>query len=61
MKKHYGYIVPNIIQKQLNSLKKYNSKTKIVFSTEVVNNINDIPGDYTESRLEIGGVNDLEE
>jgi hypothetical protein len=59
--KLYGYIVPNTIQKQLNSLKKYNSKTKIVFSTEVVNNINDIPGDYTESRLEIGGVNDLEE
>ena len=59
--KLYGYIVPNTIQKQLNSLKKYNSKTKIVFSTEVVNNINDIPGDYTESRIEIGGVNDLEE
>ena len=59
--KLYGYIVPNTIQKQLNSLKKYNNKTKIVFSTEVVNNINDIPGDYTESRLEIGGINDLEE
>lgn len=30
----YGYIIPDIIQKDLASVKKYNSKSKIVFSME---------------------------
>lgn len=30
----YGYIIPDIIQKDLASVKKYNSKSKVVFSME---------------------------
>tara|TARA_R110001632_G_scaffold44182_2_gene112340 strand:+ start:2184 stop:3140 length:957 start_codon:yes stop_codon:yes gene_type:complete len=30
----YGYIIPDIIQKDLASIKKYNSKSKIIFSME---------------------------
>jgi hypothetical protein len=32
--KMYGYIVPDIVQKDLNSVKKYNDKSKIIFSME---------------------------
>lgn len=31
----YGYIIPDTVQKDLNSIKKYNSKSKITFSMEV--------------------------
>ena len=30
----YGYIIPDAIQKDLNSIKKYNSKSKVTFSLE---------------------------
>ena len=30
----YGYIIPDAIQKDLNSVKKYNSKSKVIFSME---------------------------
>ena len=30
----YGYIIPDIIQKDLSSIKKYNEKSKIIFSME---------------------------
>ena len=30
----YGYIIPDTIQKDLNSIKKYNAKSKIIFSVE---------------------------
>ena len=40
--KMYGYIVPNILQKDLSSIKKYNSKASITFNSEVVSNINDV-------------------
>ena len=30
----YGYIIPEAIQKDLNSVKKYNSKSKVIFSME---------------------------
>ena len=36
----YGYIIPDIIQKDLNSVKKYNSKSKIIFSMETTSNPN---------------------
>lgn len=39
--KLYGYIVPDNIQKQLNSISKYNTKTKIVFNMESSTNIID--------------------
>jgi hypothetical protein len=37
-----GYIVPDVEQKDLNSIQKYSSKTNINFITEAVSNINDI-------------------
>ena len=30
----YGYIVPDVVQKDLNSVKKYNEKSKIIFALE---------------------------
>jgi hypothetical protein len=36
----YGYIIPDIIQKDLASIKKYNSKSKIIFSMEATSNPN---------------------
>ncbi len=38
-----GYIVPDIVQKDLNAIKKLNSKSKITITTETTGNINDIP------------------
>ena len=34
----YGYIVPDAIQKDLSSVKKFNSKSKIIFSMETTSN-----------------------
>jgi len=34
----YGYIIPDAIQKDLSSIKKYNSKSKIIFSLETTSN-----------------------
>jgi hypothetical protein len=34
----YGYIIPDVIQKDLNSIKKYNAKSKIIFSMETTSN-----------------------
>lgn len=38
-----GYIVPSVIQKDLNAARKINSKAKITVTSETVTNINDIP------------------
>ena len=40
--KLYGYLVPDIVQKQLNSLKKFNTPSQIVFNMEVVQNVDDL-------------------
>jgi hypothetical protein len=40
--KLYGYVVPEITQKELASLKKFNKKTQIIFSTENVSSIDDV-------------------
>lgn len=37
-----GYIVPDVLQKDLNSIKKYSSATSVIFTSEAVSNINDI-------------------
>ena len=37
-----GYIVPDNIQKQLASIKKFSNVVQVVFSTEVVSNVNDL-------------------
>jgi hypothetical protein len=34
----HGYIIPETIQKDLNSVKKYNSKSKIIFLMETDSN-----------------------
>jgi len=34
-----GYIIPDVIQKSLNSVKKYNSKSKVIITAETTNNI----------------------
>lgn len=36
----YGYIIPDAIQKDLASVKKYNSKSKVTFSTEITSDPN---------------------
>jgi len=40
--KMFGYIIPDSIQKELTSIKKYNSKAQVVIGIETVNNINNI-------------------
>jgi hypothetical protein len=37
-----GYIVPDVLQKDLNSIKKYSSTTSVTFTSEVVSNISNI-------------------
>ena len=37
-----GYIIPDTIQKELNALKKYNSKAKVTIKSETVANLQDI-------------------
>lgn len=37
-----GYIVPDNIQKQLASIKKFSNAVQVVFSTEIVSNINNV-------------------
>tara|TARA_R110000803_G_scaffold50039_3_gene103986 strand:+ start:3334 stop:4611 length:1278 start_codon:yes stop_codon:yes gene_type:complete len=32
--KIYGYIIPDVVQKNINSIKKYNDKSKVIFSIE---------------------------
>jgi hypothetical protein len=34
-----GYIIPDVIQKDLNSIKKYNTKAKVTITSETVSNI----------------------
>ena len=37
-----GYIIPNVIQKDLNSIKKFNTKSKITITSETVSNIDNV-------------------
>lgn len=37
-----GYIIPDVLQKDLNSIKKYNTKSKIRITSETVSNINNV-------------------
>jgi len=34
----YGYIIPDTVQKDLSAIKKYNSKSKVIFSIETTSN-----------------------
>ncbi len=37
-----GYIIPNVIQKDLNSIKKFNTKSKITITSETVSNMDNV-------------------
>jgi len=43
-----GYIIPNVIQKDLSSIKKYNTKAKVTITSETVSNIDNVtsPDNY---------------
>jgi hypothetical protein len=34
----YGYIIPDVLQKDVTAIKKYNEKSKIIFSLETTSN-----------------------
>lgn len=38
-----GYIIPETVQKDLDSIKKFNSKSQVIITSETVKDINDIP------------------
>jgi hypothetical protein len=40
--KMHGYIIPDIIQKDLNSIKKFSNRNKLSFTTEATNNLNNL-------------------
>jgi hypothetical protein len=40
--KLFGYIVPDTIQKEITSIKKYNSKAQVIITTETVNNLDNL-------------------
>ena len=37
-----GHIIPDNIQKELNSIKKYNSKSQVIVTYEMTNSIEDL-------------------
>jgi len=53
--KLYGYLVPDTVQKQLSSLKKFNTKTKVIFNMETAQSLEDInrPPPQPNPRTEI--------
>jgi hypothetical protein len=58
--KLYGYLVPNNLQKQLASIKKYSNKNSLKFTAEIVNSLDDVPSSYvSNSRLELEGPEDF--
>lgn len=46
-----GYIIPDVVQKSLNSFNKFNEKSKIVFSMEVVTDDAFFKGDTEDGRV----------
>jgi len=59
--KLYGYLVPDVVQKQLNSIKKFNTPTQIIFNMETVQNIEALNAKPDNSRLSIQSDNDFTE
>ena len=53
--KLFGYLVPDIVQKQLNSIKKFNTPSQIIFNMETVQNIEELNNQskVNNSRLSI--------
>jgi hypothetical protein len=46
-----GYIIPNVIQKDINAIKKFSSKSKIIFSIEATNNEGIFTGNQENGRI----------
>jgi len=49
----YGYIIPDVVQKDVTAIKKYNSKSKVIFSMETTSNpevFNPNPQETTDGR-----------
>lgn len=46
-----GYIIPEILQKDITALKKFSNKTKIIFSVEVVDNAAFFEGNVVGDRI----------
>ena len=61
--KLYGYLVPDVVQKQLNSIKKFNTPTQIIFNMETVQSIESLnqQNKAKTSRLGIQTNNDFTE
>ena len=59
--KLFGYLVPDIVQKQLNSLKKFNTPTQIIFNMETVQTLEGLNNQskVDNSRLSIQTNNDF--
>ena len=59
--KLYGYLVPDTVQKDLKSLKKFNTPTQIVFNMETVQNLEDLNNQnkLDNSRLSIQSESDF--
>lgn len=49
--KLYGYIIPDALQKDLKSVKKFNEKAKITFAMEVTNNQDIFDGNVEGNRI----------
>ena len=47
-----GYIIPDTIQKDLTSIKKFSDKSKIIFDVEVVDNLNVLDGIVDTNRID---------
>ena len=55
-----GYIIPDVVQKSLNSFNKFNEKSKIVFSMEVVTDDAFFKGDAEDGRVVTSTVGEQE-
>ena len=55
-----GYIIPDVVQKSLNSFNKFNEKSKIVFSMEVVTDDKFFNGDVEGGRIVTPDVSERE-
>jgi len=56
--KLYGYVVPDTVQKELASLKKFSNKNQIIFNMEVVSNLEE-QNNISQDRLTIETSSDL--
>ena len=59
--KLYGYLVPDVVQKQLKSLKKFNTPTQIIFNMETVQRVDQLnqQSQLANSRLGIQSNNPI--